>query len=196
MFTRTKHRANRLAEYLVRARHLRRAHPRQPLAEPAHAGARRLQERAATACSSPPTSPRAASTSRRSATSSTSTCPAVPEDYIHRVGRTARAELTGDAFTFVAPEEEGDLRARSNARWGVSCPRDAARLRLPESRRHAARSAARATHRRGSCPTVRGAGARSGQGAPARSQTRRASSKPSWPPRCKSTRRRRPAPRA
>jgi ATP-dependent RNA helicase RhlE len=34
----------------------------------------------------------------------------VPEDYIHRVGRTARAELTGDAFTFVAPEEEGDLR--------------------------------------------------------------------------------------
>jgi ATP-dependent RNA helicase RhlE len=37
--------------------------------------------------------------------------PATPEDYIHRVGRTARAELTGDAFTFVAPEEESDLRA-------------------------------------------------------------------------------------
>jgi ATP-dependent RNA helicase RhlE len=36
--------------------------------------------------------------------------PHVPEDYIHRVGRTARAELTGDAFTFVAPEEEADLR--------------------------------------------------------------------------------------
>ncbi len=36
--------------------------------------------------------------------------PAVPEDYIHRVGRTARAELTGDAFTFMAPAEEGDLR--------------------------------------------------------------------------------------
>ena len=30
--------------------------------------------------------------------------PAVPEDYIHRVGRTARAELTGEAYTFVAPE--------------------------------------------------------------------------------------------
>jgi ATP-dependent RNA helicase RhlE len=26
------------------------------------------------------------------------------------VGRTARAELTGDAFTFVAPDEESDLR--------------------------------------------------------------------------------------
>ena len=37
--------------------------------------------------------------------------PASPEDYIHRVGRTARAEQTGDAFTFVAPDEEEDLRA-------------------------------------------------------------------------------------
>jgi ATP-dependent RNA helicase RhlE len=36
--------------------------------------------------------------------------PKAPEDYIHRVGRTARAEATGDAFTFVAPEEEGELR--------------------------------------------------------------------------------------
>jgi ATP-dependent RNA helicase RhlE len=36
--------------------------------------------------------------------------PKVPDDYIHRVGRTARAEATGDAFTFVAPEEEADLR--------------------------------------------------------------------------------------
>ena len=30
--------------------------------------------------------------------------PLVSEDYIHRVGRTARAELTGEAFTFVSPE--------------------------------------------------------------------------------------------
>jgi ATP-dependent RNA helicase RhlE len=35
--------------------------------------------------------------------------PHIPEDYIHRVGRTARADATGDAFTFVAPEEEADL---------------------------------------------------------------------------------------
>ncbi|HSB54662.1 MAG TPA: DEAD/DEAH box helicase [Gemmatimonadales bacterium] len=41
--------------------------------------------------------------------------PVVPEDYIHRVGRTARAEATGDAFTFVAPDEEGDLRAIERA---------------------------------------------------------------------------------
>ena len=37
--------------------------------------------------------------------------PHIPEDYIHRVGRTARADATGDAFTFVSPEEESDLSA-------------------------------------------------------------------------------------
>jgi len=36
--------------------------------------------------------------------------PHQPEDYIHRVGRTARAEATGEAFTLVSPEEENDLR--------------------------------------------------------------------------------------
>jgi ATP-dependent RNA helicase RhlE len=41
--------------------------------------------------------------------------PHVPEDYIHRVGRTARAEATGDAYTFVAPEEERDLKAIERA---------------------------------------------------------------------------------
>lgn len=37
--------------------------------------------------------------------------PHLPDDYIHRVGRTARADATGDAFTFVSPEEESDLAA-------------------------------------------------------------------------------------
>jgi ATP-dependent RNA helicase RhlE len=41
--------------------------------------------------------------------------PNVPEDYIHRVGRTARAEMTGDAFTFVAPEEQTELAAIERA---------------------------------------------------------------------------------
>jgi len=36
--------------------------------------------------------------------------PVVADDYIHRVGRTARAEATGSAFTLVSPEEEGSLR--------------------------------------------------------------------------------------
>jgi ATP-dependent RNA helicase RhlE len=41
--------------------------------------------------------------------------PHVPEDYIHRVGRTARAEATGDAYTLVSPEEEKDLKAIERA---------------------------------------------------------------------------------
>lgn len=41
--------------------------------------------------------------------------PAAPEDYIHRVGRTGRAEATGEAFTFVAPDEEAELRGIEKA---------------------------------------------------------------------------------
>jgi ATP-dependent RNA helicase RhlE len=41
--------------------------------------------------------------------------PGQPEDYIHRVGRTARAELTGTAYTLVSPDEEADLRAIERA---------------------------------------------------------------------------------
>jgi ATP-dependent RNA helicase RhlE len=36
--------------------------------------------------------------------------PVAAEDYIHRVGRTARAEATGEAFTFVSPDEEAELK--------------------------------------------------------------------------------------
>jgi ATP-dependent RNA helicase RhlE len=48
--------------------------------------------------------------------------PAAAEDYIHRVGRTGRAEETGDAFTFVAPEDEPQLRAIERA-LGKPLPR-------------------------------------------------------------------------
>ena len=41
--------------------------------------------------------------------------PAASEDYIHRVGRTGRAEATGEAYTFVAPEDESALRAIERA---------------------------------------------------------------------------------
>ncbi len=36
--------------------------------------------------------------------------PNTPEDYVHRIGRTARADAVGDAFTLVAPEEEAVMR--------------------------------------------------------------------------------------
>src|SRR6266850_662901 len=37
--------------------------------------------------------------------------PHTPEDYIHRIGRTARAEASGRATSFAAPEEHEQLRA-------------------------------------------------------------------------------------
>src|SRR5882672_11294746 len=37
--------------------------------------------------------------------------PHTPEDYIHRIGRTARAEATGQATSFAVPEERDQLRA-------------------------------------------------------------------------------------
>ena len=36
--------------------------------------------------------------------------PNTPEDYVHRIGRTARAEATGDAFTLADPDEEPVIR--------------------------------------------------------------------------------------
>ena len=36
--------------------------------------------------------------------------PAFPEDYVHRIGRTGRAEATGDAITFVSSDEIQNLR--------------------------------------------------------------------------------------
>jgi ATP-dependent RNA helicase RhlE len=36
--------------------------------------------------------------------------PSIPEDYIHRIGRTGRAEARGDAITFVSRDENKQLR--------------------------------------------------------------------------------------
>ncbi|HYI12051.1 MAG TPA: DEAD/DEAH box helicase [Thermoanaerobaculia bacterium] len=83
--------------------------------------------------------------------------PNVPEDYIHRVGRTARAEMTGDAITFVAPDEEEDLRAIERAISKrlprVTVPdfdykqKPAARLEIPAQERFAAHRARKAEDR-------------------------------------------------
>ena len=37
--------------------------------------------------------------------------PNVPEDYVHRIGRTARAGASGDALSLMAPEDRGNVRA-------------------------------------------------------------------------------------
>ncbi len=37
--------------------------------------------------------------------------PSHAEDYVHRIGRTGRAQSVGDAFTLMSPENEGDVAA-------------------------------------------------------------------------------------
>jgi ATP-dependent RNA helicase RhlE len=114
VFTRTKHRANRLAKFLA-ASGIRcdRIHGNrsQPQREAALADFKqgRIQVLVATDIAA------------RGIDVEALPCvvnfdvPRQPEDYIHRVGRTARAETTGDALTLVAPDEEGDLRAIERA---------------------------------------------------------------------------------
>src|SRR5438552_3981482 len=121
VFTRTKHRANRLAQFLDRHRvPCERIHGNRSQAQRTRAlagfKARRFRVLVATDIAARGIDVEALSHVINF------DVPNVPDDYIHRVGRTARAELTGDAFTFVAPEEEGDLRAIERA-IGKQLPR-------------------------------------------------------------------------
>jgi ATP-dependent RNA helicase RhlE len=114
VFTRTKHRANRLAEQLVK---------RGIKAERIHGNRSQSQRTAALAGF------KAGQYKVLVATDIAARgidiealghvvnfdVPQAPDDYIHRVGRTARAGEVGEAFTFVAPDEQNDLRAIEKA---------------------------------------------------------------------------------
>jgi ATP-dependent RNA helicase RhlE len=121
VFTRTKHRANRLAEHLVEHKvKAARIHGNRSQAQrtEALAGFKAGKYRVLVATD---IAARGIDVEALSHVVNFDV-PAVPEDYIHRVGRTGRAELTGEAYTFVAPDEEGDLRAIERA-IGKSLPR-------------------------------------------------------------------------
>jgi ATP-dependent RNA helicase RhlE len=114
VFTRTKHRANRLAEQLVkRGVKAERIHGNrsQPQRTAALAGFKNGQYRVLVATD---IAARGIDIEALGHVVNFDV-PQAPDDYIHRVGRTARAEAVGDAFTFVAPEEENDLRAIEKA---------------------------------------------------------------------------------
>jgi ATP-dependent RNA helicase RhlE len=113
-FTRTKHRANRLADALSRRGvPCERIHGNrtQPQRTQALAGFKQGKYRVLVATD---IAARGIDVEALSHVVNFDV-PNVPDDYIHRVGRTARAELTGDAFTFVSPEEETDLAAIERA---------------------------------------------------------------------------------
>jgi ATP-dependent RNA helicase RhlE len=109
-FTRTKHRANRLADYLVRQGVAAgRIHGNRSQAQRTHAlagfKAGQFPVLVATDIAARGIDIEALSHVVNF------DVPNSPEDYVHRVGRTARAEAQGDALLFVSPEEESDLKA-------------------------------------------------------------------------------------
>ena len=109
IFTRTKHRANRLADHLVRS---------GVKTERIHGNRSQAQRTAALAGFRNGTYPVLVATDIAARGIDVEALghvvnfdvPMAPDDYIHRVGRTGRAEMTGEAFTFVSPQEEGELK--------------------------------------------------------------------------------------
>src|SRR6185436_9281739 len=121
VFTRTKHRANRLADLLARnGVACDRIHGNRSQAQRTEALARfkdgRLRILVATDIAARGIDVEALSHVVNF------DVPNIPEDYIHRVGRTARAGLTGEAFTLASPEESPELAAIERA-VGARLPR-------------------------------------------------------------------------
>ena len=114
VFTRTKHRANRLAEFLER---------HGVTCDRIHGNRSQMQRTDALARFKAGSLPVLVATDIAARGIDVEALshvinfdvPAVPEDYIHRVGRTARAEMVGDAFTFVSEQEIAELHAIEHA---------------------------------------------------------------------------------
>jgi len=184
VFTRTKHRANRLADHLLHHRitaariHGNRS---QPQRMEALRGFKSGKYRVLVATD---IAARGIDVEALSHVVNFDV-PAAPEDYIHRVGRTGRAELTGDAFTLVSPEEEADLggieRAIGRTLPRITLPdfdykaRPHVRLEIPMAQRIAAIRARKAEERSRAKTNAarRAAQLRPGGGAPRPSRTDR-----------------------
>ena len=156
VFTRTKHRANRLADTLER---------RGIAAARIHGNRSQAQRIAALAGFKAGTSRVLVATDIAARGIDVTAIshvvnfdvPNLPEDYIHRVGRTARAESTGEAITLVSPEEAYDLSTIERA-LGRRFPRatlagfeyarrPTERLEIPHAERIAAIRARKADER-------------------------------------------------
>jgi len=166
VFTRTKHRANRLAEYLARnGVSTARIHGNRSQAQRTLALAEFKQGKHRVLVATDIVA-RGIDIEDLSHVINFDV-PADPDSYIHRVGRTARAEATGDAFTFVSPDEDQELHDIER-RLGKRLPRvtlpgfDYAKrplekLEIPIHERLAAHRAARgaSTRRKSSAPPPR-----------------------------------------
>ena len=156
VFTRTKHRANRLAEQLAGG-----ASPRTGSTATGARPSARMRWRASSAGKyrvlvATDIAARGIDIDELSHVVNFDV-PNVADDYIHRAGRTARAGAVGEAVTFVAPDEMGDLKAIERA-VGNPLPRlklegfdyaqrPAERLEIPLAERIAAIRAQKAAER-------------------------------------------------
>jgi len=178
VFTRTKHRANRLAEFL--SRHgvdCDRIHGNRTQSQrtAALAAFKRGRTRVLVATD---IAARGIDVEALSHVVNFDV-PAVPDDYIHRIGRTGRAAATGDAWTFVGEHEENDFNAIERA-IGRRVPRRKVagfdydrraveRLEVPQAERLAAMRAQKAqeranrTRRHEAAPAASPAGFRRGE---------------------------------
>ncbi len=114
VFTRTKHRANRLAEFLARnGIKSERIHGNRSQSQrtEALAGFKSGKYRVLVATD---IAARGIDVEALGHVVNFDVPPA-PEDYIHRVGRTGRAEMSGEAFTFFCPDEEADIKSIERA---------------------------------------------------------------------------------
>jgi ATP-dependent RNA helicase RhlE len=108
VFTRMKHGANRLAEYLndgISAD----GHPRQQEPGRAHQGAGRLQDGDLQVLVATDIAARGIDIDQLPHVVNFE-LPNVPEDYVHRIGRTGRAGAQGEAISLVCVDEEIFLR--------------------------------------------------------------------------------------
>ena len=179
VFTRTKHRANRLADFLTRA---------GVFAGRIHGNRSQAQRTTALHAFKSGRCPVLVATDIAARGIDVEALghvinfdvPLAPDDYIHRVGRTGRAEATGEAFTFVSPEEQSELAAIERAIGrklpSITLPdfdyaaRPAARLEVPVAQRiaqHRARQGGRARGA-GSSPAHSTNAGHAGRGAPRR----------------------------
>jgi len=193
VFTRTKHRANRLAEYLAKSGvKSERIHGNRSQSQrtEALAGFKSGKYRVLVATD---IAARGIDVEALGHVVNFDVPPA-PEDYIHRVGRTGRAELTGEAFTFFSPQEEQDIRsieraigrklprvtiegfdysARPQQRFEVPLGERIAEIRkrkADDRARSAAKAARKAAH---GAPPAESSPYRTSEGSPARRGNRR-----------------------
>jgi ATP-dependent RNA helicase RhlE len=157
VFTRTKHRANRLADFLARA---------GVKVDRIHGNRSQAQRTSALAAFKSGRVPVLVATDIAARGIDVEALghvinfdvPLVPEDYVHRIGRTGRAEATGEAFTFASPQEQSEIAAIERA-IGRKLPRvtvpdfdygakPEARLEIPLAQRVAEIRARKAEERR------------------------------------------------